>query len=424
MHVTMATTNLFAHPAFKDGAFTSNDRERAPRGDRQGDARHRSRRRARRRASTSSGAGARAARPAPPRTRDALERYREAINFLCGYVRDQGYELQLRHRAQAERAARRHLPAHRRPRAALHHDARPPRDGRRQPRGRARDDGRTRASSTASRRRCGPGKLFHIDLNAQRIGRFDQDYRFGAEDLKEAFHLVHLLETSGYDGPRHFDAHAYRERGRGGRLGLRRAAACAPISRWRRSPAQFDASDAIRRRGRRRSVDELAEPSVGRTRREPPRRCSASTPTSTRSPRAATTTSGSTSWSSDLLLGSGSMHAVRWGILSTARINRLFLDGVAPVGPSRSLAIASRDRRARGRVRRRARDRARHDSYEALLADPEIEAVYISLPNSLHSSGRCARWRPVSTCCARSRSAAAPGGRGAHSTPPSAKGGC
>jgi xylose isomerase len=54
------------------------------------------------------------------------------------------------------------------------------------------------------------GKLFHIDLNGQRIGRYDQDFRFGAEDLKEAFLLVRLLERAGYDGPRHFDAHAYR----------------------------------------------------------------------------------------------------------------------------------------------------------------------------------------------------------------------
>jgi xylose isomerase len=54
------------------------------------------------------------------------------------------------------------------------------------------------------------GKLFHIDLNAQRIGRYDQDFRFGAEDLKEAFLLVRLLERAGYTGPRHFDAHAYR----------------------------------------------------------------------------------------------------------------------------------------------------------------------------------------------------------------------
>jgi xylose isomerase len=54
------------------------------------------------------------------------------------------------------------------------------------------------------------GKLFHIDLNAQRIGRYDQDFRFGAEDLKEAFLLVRLLERGGYDGPLAFDAHAYR----------------------------------------------------------------------------------------------------------------------------------------------------------------------------------------------------------------------
>ena len=54
------------------------------------------------------------------------------------------------------------------------------------------------------------GKLFHVDLNAQNGPRFDQDFRFGAEDLKEAFLTVRLLERSGYDGPRHFDARAYR----------------------------------------------------------------------------------------------------------------------------------------------------------------------------------------------------------------------
>jgi xylose isomerase len=58
------------------------------------------------------------------------------------------------------------------------------------------------------------GKLFHIDLNAQKIGRYDQDLRFGSEDVKGAFLLVRLLEgTAGgqrYEGPRHFDAHPYR----------------------------------------------------------------------------------------------------------------------------------------------------------------------------------------------------------------------
>jgi xylose isomerase len=54
------------------------------------------------------------------------------------------------------------------------------------------------------------GKLFHIDLNDQKFGRFDQDLRFGSESLKTLFFVVKLLEESGYDGPRHFDAHAYR----------------------------------------------------------------------------------------------------------------------------------------------------------------------------------------------------------------------
>ena len=54
------------------------------------------------------------------------------------------------------------------------------------------------------------GKLFHIDLNDQQFGRYDQDFRFGAADIKSAFFLVKLLEDHKYDGFRHFDAHAYR----------------------------------------------------------------------------------------------------------------------------------------------------------------------------------------------------------------------
>jgi xylose isomerase len=54
------------------------------------------------------------------------------------------------------------------------------------------------------------GKLFHIDLNGQKPGRFDQDLRFGQEDQKTNFFLVKLLEDNNYDGPRHFDAHALR----------------------------------------------------------------------------------------------------------------------------------------------------------------------------------------------------------------------
>jgi xylose isomerase len=54
------------------------------------------------------------------------------------------------------------------------------------------------------------GKLFHIDLNDQAFGRYDQDFRFGSVNLKSAFFLVKLLEDNGYEGSRHFDAHAYR----------------------------------------------------------------------------------------------------------------------------------------------------------------------------------------------------------------------
>ena len=54
------------------------------------------------------------------------------------------------------------------------------------------------------------GKLFHIDLNDQAPGRYDQDFRFGSANIKAAFWLVKFLEEVGYEGPRHFDAHAYR----------------------------------------------------------------------------------------------------------------------------------------------------------------------------------------------------------------------
>jgi xylose isomerase len=54
------------------------------------------------------------------------------------------------------------------------------------------------------------GKLFHIDLNDQNYLRFDQDWRFGMQSIKQAFFLVKFLEDVGYAGSRHFDAHAFR----------------------------------------------------------------------------------------------------------------------------------------------------------------------------------------------------------------------
>ncbi len=54
------------------------------------------------------------------------------------------------------------------------------------------------------------GKLFHIDLNGQSPGKYDQDFRFGSEGIRDAFFLVKLLEDAHWDGMRHFDSHAYR----------------------------------------------------------------------------------------------------------------------------------------------------------------------------------------------------------------------
>ena len=153
--------------------------------------------------------------------REAFKRYREALNFLLRLRARPEVRPRVRPGGQAERAAQRHLPAHHRPHARLHRDARPPRDGGRQPRGRARAHVRASTSTTASRRRSTPGKLFHIDLNDQKPGRYDQDLRFGSESLKGMFFLVKLLEESGYAGIAPLRLARLPHRGRGGRVGLR-----------------------------------------------------------------------------------------------------------------------------------------------------------------------------------------------------------
>ncbi|MGB0091156.1 MAG: Gfo/Idh/MocA family oxidoreductase [Solirubrobacteraceae bacterium] len=76
--------------------------------------------------------------------------------------------------------------------------------------------------------------------------------------------------------------------------------------------------------------------------------------------------------------------AVKWGIMSTARINRLFLAGAGQASNVELAAVASRERASAERYASEHQIARAHGSYEALLADPEIEAVYISLPNSLH----------------------------------------
>src|ERR1035437_3743550 len=261
MRVTMATTNLFTHPAFKDGAFTSNDRAvrraaiaKAMRGIDLG---------AELGASMYVFWGGRegAESAATKRVADALERYREAIDFLCGYVREQGYEMRFAIEPKPnEPRGDIFLPTvgH-----ALHFISmleHPEMVGVNPEVAHETIAGLSFVHGVSQA--MWAGKLFHIDLNSQRIGRFDQDYRFGAEDLKEAFLLVHLLESAGYEGPRHFDAHAYRNEDAEGvwefAAGcMRTYLALAAKSR------QFDASDEIRAARAAARVDELAEPTVG-----------------------------------------------------------------------------------------------------------------------------------------------------------------
>ncbi len=209
LHVGMATTNLFTQPVFKDGAFTSNDRgvRRAAIG------------KAMRSIDLGAELGAHvyvfwggregteAGVAKDPRA--ALERYREAIDVLSDYVVEQGYELRFAIEPKPnEPRGDIFLPTigH-----ALHFITtlrRPEMVGVNPEVAHETMAGLSFVHGVGQA--LWAGKLFHIDLNAQRIGRYDQDFRFGAEDLKEAFLLVRLLEHAGYDGPLHFDAHSYR----------------------------------------------------------------------------------------------------------------------------------------------------------------------------------------------------------------------
>ena len=213
MVVPMATTNLFSHPIFKDGAFSSNDpKVRAfalkktmaaiDLGVELG-------------AKTYVFWGGREGTEADACRdgRTAIARTRDALDFLCAYVKDQRYDLKFALEAKPNEprgdmyfATTGHMLhfistlAHSEmvgvnPEVAHENMA-----------------GLSFVHAVAQAMES--KKLFHIDLNAQKIGRYDQDLRFGSEDTKQAFLLVRLLEgTAGgerYVGPRHFDAHAYR----------------------------------------------------------------------------------------------------------------------------------------------------------------------------------------------------------------------
>jgi xylose isomerase len=260
MGVGMATTNLFGHPAFKDGAFISNDR--------------RVRRAAIGKAMRSIDLGAElggevyvfwggregteAGIAKDPR--DALERYREAVNVLVDYSEAQGYGFRFALEPKPnEPRGDIFLPTvgH-----ALHFIStleRPELVGVNPEV--AHETMAGLSFHHAVGQALWAGKLFHIDLNGQDVGRYDQDFRFGAEDLKEAFLLVRLLERAGYDGPRHFDAHAFRNEDAAGVWDF--AEGCMRTYRALADAAQrFDALPDVQEALEAASVAELGVPSV------------------------------------------------------------------------------------------------------------------------------------------------------------------
>ncbi|MEV5486286.1 MULTISPECIES: xylose isomerase [Streptomyces] len=202
--VPMATTNLFTHPVFKDGAFTANDR----------DVRRYALRKTLRNIDLAAELGAHtyvawggregAESGAAKDVRAALDRMKEAFDLLGQYVVEQGYDLRFAIEPKPnEPRGDILLPTVGHALAFIERLERPelygvnPEVGHEQMAGLNFPHGIAQA--------LWADKLFHIDLNGQSGIKYDQDLRFGAGDLRSAFWLVDLLETAGYDGPRHFD---------------------------------------------------------------------------------------------------------------------------------------------------------------------------------------------------------------------------
>jgi xylose isomerase len=208
MKVPMATTNLFYDPVFKDGAFTSSD----PR------VRLYALQKTMRSMDLGAELGARiyvfwggregAEVDAAKDPREALRWNREALNFLCEYSIDQGYDFRFALEAKPnEPRGDIYLPTTGAMLAFITTLDHPDMVGVNPEVGHEQMSGLNFYHVVAQAIEA--GKLFHIDLNDQKGPRFDQDLRFGSESIKNLFFLVRLLESA-YDGPRHFDAHSYR----------------------------------------------------------------------------------------------------------------------------------------------------------------------------------------------------------------------
>jgi xylose isomerase len=207
--VPMATTNLFTDAVFKDGAFTSHDSA----------VRAYAVQKTMRAIDLGVELGARtyvfwggregAEVDGAKDPIEAIKRFREAIDFLCGYVRDQGYDLRFALEAKPnEPRGDMYFPTTAAYLGFIPTLAYPDMVGVNPEVAHEQMAGLNFFHAVAQALEA--GKLFHIDLNDQKPGRFDQDLRFGSESIKPLFFLVKLLEESGYNGPRHFDAHAYR----------------------------------------------------------------------------------------------------------------------------------------------------------------------------------------------------------------------
>ena len=209
LKVPMATTNLFGDPSFKDGAFTSNDaRVRAY-----------ALQKTMRNIDLGVELGAKVyvfwggregvETDASKDPLAAINRYRDAMNFLTGYVKDQKYDLVFAMEAKPNEP--RHdiyMPTTGALLAFIETLDHPEMVGVNPEVAHEHMSGLNFTHAIAQA--WDAKKLFHIDLNDQAIGRYDQDLRFGSHSLKSCFFLVKFLEDVGYAGSRHFDSHAYR----------------------------------------------------------------------------------------------------------------------------------------------------------------------------------------------------------------------
>jgi xylose isomerase len=202
--VPMITTNLFTHPVFKDGALTANDR----------DVRRFALRKVLRNIDLAGELGAKtfvawggregAETDAAKDVRVALDRYKEGVDTVCGFIRDRGYDLRLALEPKPnEPRGDILLPTVGHALSFIERLEYPDMVGVNPEVGHEQMAGLNYVHAIAQA--LWAGKLFHVDLNGQHGIKYDQDLRFGAGDVKNAFFVVDLLESAGYEGPRHFD---------------------------------------------------------------------------------------------------------------------------------------------------------------------------------------------------------------------------